>query len=260
MRARILTVGDELLIGQVVDTNAAWIGERLTALGVIVERVVTAPDHSGSIRSELERALASADVVILTGGLGPTHDDVTRTAVSDLYGAGLRTDEAVLERIRARFARRGLEMTESSRSVALVPEGFEARPNPVGTAPGLRHGPVPDRGWGELWVLPGVPHEMTRLMEDEVLPGLARADGLRFIAQKTLLTTGVGESRLQEMIDPPDGVAVSLAFLPSVHGVRLRVTGRGETREEADAHVAMLERHLPSDRSSSGRERRRWRR
>jgi nicotinamide-nucleotide amidase len=247
MRAWILTIGDELLIGQVVNTNASWIGERLTALGATPERMVTVSDAPDAIRAALGEALAAGDLVVATGGLGPTHDDVTRAAVCDLYGVSLRLDEGELERVKARFARRGIPMPETNRSQALIPDGFEALPNPVGTAAGLLHPGLPERGWGLLVVLPGVPHEMTALMEREVLPRLARTEGLPFIVQKTLLTTGSGESSLQEAVGPLDdllGPMLGLAYLPSVHGVRLRITGRGPTRAEAEERAVRLERRL----------------
>lgn len=247
MRAWIVTVGDELLVGQVVNSNVAWIGEQLTALGISVDQSVTVPDQADRIRRALEDALDASDVVIVTGGLGPTHDDVTRSALCDLFNVTLRLDEAELDRVKVRFARRGIAMPETNRSQALVPEGFESLGNPVGSAAGLRHGGGGDSGWGQLFVLPGVPHEMIALMVEKVIPRLRQTEGLPGIAQTTLLTTGIGESSLAERIGPLDdylGPDLRLAYLPNVHGVRLRMTGFGATNAEARGRVEILERHL----------------
>ena len=234
MKAALLTVGDELLIGQVVNTNAAWLGEQLSLAGVEVFTSIVLPDDRHRIREALHRASTEASLVVLTGGLGPTHDDVTREAVASFAGVRLEVDEAVLESIEARFSSRGRTMPDRNAVQAQVPEGFDVLRNPVGTAPGL---------WGKLEVgdrtvllavLPGVPHEMRYLTEHEVLPRLREAAGLRVIRHRTLLTAGIGESHLQELLGdipehlPPD---LRLAFLPGSRGVRLRITGAGDDPE-----------------------------
>lgn len=245
MRARLLTIGDEILVGQVVDTNAAWLGEVLTGIGIRVERADTVGDDLPAIVELLRDGLERADLVVVTGGLGPTHDDVTKAAVMQVYGVGSRFDEEVFGHVKARFERRGLAMAASNRAQAEIPLGFDALPNPVGTAPGLWRDA--DAGFGILVVMPGVPHEMKTITDGSVVPRLSALSGRGVIVQRTLLTTGIGESALQERIAPIDHLLstdASLAYLPSIHGVRLRVTGRGRDPESAAAHVEALVRHV----------------
>ncbi|WP_412067853.1 competence/damage-inducible protein A [Rubrivirga sp. IMCC43871] len=235
MTGHLLTVGDEILLGQIVDTNAAWLGERLAAAGVDVRRSETVGDDHGEIVRALERAYADgAAVVIVTGGLGPTHDDVTKAAVAEVFGRELEFRPDVLDRIEARYASRGRTMPAVGRVMAEVPAGFDALPNPTGSAPGL---------WGEgegrmVAVMPGVPHEMEAIANGAVLPRLVeRQDGV--VLSRTLLTVGKGESDLSEMIDAaaalPD--AVKLAYLPSTGHVRVRLTARGPSRDAAQADL-----------------------
>lgn len=243
-----MTVGDELLIGQVVNTNAAWMGEQLSLAGVDVRRVLTLGDRAEAIHAALADAYRTSELVIVTGGLGPTHDDVTRDAVAGFFGAALRLNEAVLEHIQARFAARGYEMPSSNRKQAMVPEGFEVLPNPIGTAPGLWYaGEGTDVRPRVLAVLPGVPSEMRALMESEVLPRLRKRKGLRVIRHRTLLTTGIGESNLQERIgDLSSRLSedVRLAYLPGPSGVRLRLTAAGEDRDGVEDELDRLEAYL----------------
>ena len=132
MIAILLTVGDELLIGQTVNTNVAWIGERLSAVGVTVRRSVTVSDEAGEIRTALRQSLADADVVICTGGLGPTHDDITKKAIADELGRALVFRDDVFDDLKAKYASRGRPMADRNRVQAEVPDGFEALPNPIG--------------------------------------------------------------------------------------------------------------------------------
>src|SRR5690606_38657620 len=165
MIAVILTVGDELLIGQVVNTNAAWLGERLGLAGVTVTRMETVGDDVAVIRRALERAFAEADLAVVTGGLGPTHDDLTVEAVAEAFGRGVEFRPDLMAEVEAKFAARGRPVRSAHRAFAEAPEGFEALPNPRGMAPGL---------WGEdagrlVAVLPGVPYEMQAIVEGHVL-------------------------------------------------------------------------------------------
>ena len=251
MEAEIITVGDELLIGQVVNTNAAWMGEQLSLAGVDVARVLTLGDEVGAIQAALADAYRTSELVIITGGLGPTHDDVTREAVAGFFEAPLKLDEDVLAHIQARFARRGYEMPGSNQSQAMVPESFEVLPNPAGTAPGLWYADEEGGRPRLLAVLPGVPHEMRALMENEVLPRLRRHKNLRVIRHRTLLTSGIGESSLQERLgDLSDWLSdqVRLAYLPGGGSVRLRLTAFGDDRigveEKLDAFEAHLRRRI----------------
>lgn len=247
MKAEILTIGDELLIGQIVNTNAAWLGEQLNLMGVEVTRMVTVGDDAGAIVAALDEAFRSAELVITTGGLGPTHDDVTKVAVARYFGVEMQFDEDTFERIRQRFARRGLRMAESNRSQAMVPEGFDMLPNPVGTAPGLWYAGEQGGRKRLLAVLQGVPHEMKTLMQDEVLPRLYAHKDLQVIGHRTLLTAGIGESSLQEQIGDLSaylGPRLRLAFLPGTGGVRLRLSAYGDDAAEVEARLDRLEAHL----------------
>ena len=253
MLGHLLTVGDEILLGQVVNTNAAWLGERLAEVGVDVRRSETVGDDADAIATAIERAYADgAAVVVVTGGLGPTHDDVTKAAVARVFGRALAFRPGVLAQIEARYAARGRTMPPVGRVMAEVPDGFEALPNPKGSAPGL---------WGQreaggrrelVAVLPGVPHEMRAITDASVLPRLvALQDAV--VLSRTLLTVGKGESQIADEIGDlvgafPDGI--TLAYLPSFGEVRLRVTARGPDR---DAAREALDRAADAVRGRLGR-------
>lgn len=249
MKAAILTIGDELLIGQVINTNAAWLGEQLDLAGVDVVHMVTLGDDEAVIQQELESAYTLVDAILITGGLGPTHDDVTREAVARFFGVDLVVHEDIIAQIERRFAARGLVMPASNRTQAMVPEGFEVLPNPVGTAPGLWFEEADGERERILAVLPGVPYEMKRLMQDDVLPRLLAHKGLAVIRHRTLLTTGIGESNLQDEIGDLSTIltpSLRLAYLPGTSGVRLRLSARGTTEEEVTARLDGLEAYLRS--------------
>jgi len=237
MTALLLTVGDEILLGQITDTNAAWLGAHLPAAGVHVMR----GESVGDTREAIVGALAGATerVVIVTGGLGATTDDLTREAVAAFAGRDLVFRPDLYDGLAAFYRDRGRPVPEAAAHVmAHAPDGFEALDNPVGTAPGL---------WGDVTVggrdvtlilLPGVPREMRAIAEASVLPRLAaRAD--EAVAWRTLLTIGVPETEVSAMLD---GVALPAglgwAFLPSVGSVRVRVTGVGPDRAAVEAAVA----------------------
>lgn len=238
MQATLLTIGDELLIGQVVNTNAAWLGEHLGALGAMVRRMVTVGDDDATIGEALSDALADSELVVCTGGLGPTHDDRTVRAVAAALGRSIRIDGSVMADVEAKFAERGRRMAEANRRLAEVPEGFTVLPNPVGTAPGL---------WGEadgrvVVVLPGVPREMKALVTESVAPRLAERIGEAAVAQKTLHTVGEGESDLAERLGADwEAGGRSLAFLPNYGVVRLRLTATSSDRPAAERELAAFE-------------------
>lgn len=239
MTATILTIGDEILIGQIVNTNAAWIGEELTRIGVRPRRMVVVPDSHEAIAEALRAGMASSRVLLVTGGLGPTHDDVTREVVADVFDVPLLEDPAILEEVRQRFERRGWDMPASNHSQALVPQGFEALANPAGTAPLLLGQYEHSEGPGLIAVMPGVPFEMQHFMTAEVLPRVRELSGAPEIRQKTLLTVGIGESHLNERLSGVEAYlvdGVELAFLPNLRTLRLRMTS---TRTEDDGHEAM---------------------
>lgn len=245
MKAAILTIGDELLLGQIVNTNAAWLGEHLDRLGVELEQTVAVADREEAIGHALERTFEVADLVVTTGGLGPTHDDVTRRAVAEFIGRGLSFDEAVFAQIQQRFAQSGRAVPGSNRVQAMVPEGFEVLPNARGTAPGLWY---EEESTGRmLAVLPGVPHEMKALLLEEVMPRLQKHLGERVNKHRMLLTTGVGESTLHEKVGDLSGIlndSLRLAFLPGTTGVRLRISAYGASEDEVDGKLDRLEKYL----------------
>lgn len=247
MTAILLTVGDELLVGQIVNTNVAWIGEQLSAVGVSVRRAVTVSDEPNEIRSALRQSLADADVVIATGGLGPTHDDVTKKAVADELGRPLRLDEAVLDDLRQKYAARNRPMAERNRVQAEVPEGFTVLRNPVGTAPGLWFEDEEGGRRRALAILPGVPREMKVLMQEEVLPRVVDLNGEADVVQKTLLTVGRGEADLADSLGDLGAwlsPELRLAFLPSSGVVKLRITALGTDRADAEARLAAFEAYV----------------
>ncbi|MEQ9399799.1 MAG: competence/damage-inducible protein A [Longimicrobiales bacterium] len=244
--AVVVTVGDELLSGRTIDTNAAHLGRVLGDLGIPVLLRHTVGDRDDEIRRAVADGLTRADLVVVSGGLGPTPDDLTREAVAGLLGRRLLHDEDVLERIRVRFREAGREdLPDPNRRVAQVPEGARVLPNPVGTAPGL----VLEREGRRVLLLPGVPGELRALVDAE-LPGIARevfGDRLQAVQVRQIHTTGVPESALAQAIGEllPEGAdRLQLAFLPDRRGVDLRMTAVGMTPAEAAARFDALERTL----------------
>ena len=240
MDAYLLSIGDELLIGQTTNTNAAWLGERLSLMGLEVVEGRTLTDRNDRIRAALHDACAAADLVVITGGLGPTHDDLTKIAVADFLGVEMQRDDALWERIQTYYTERNRPVPERAAQIADMPAGFEKLANPIGTAPGLRfQGPASDNAL--LIVLPGVPAEMKAIFDASVQPLLADRTDLRSTAHRTLQTTGIGESDLQAEIGDAETLLperVSLAYLPSTSGVRLRLTARAD---DSDAATQILD-------------------
>jgi nicotinamide-nucleotide amidase len=220
-RAGILTIGNEVLYGQTVDGNAAFLGRELQALGFDVPWRRTVGDRVPDIMEAVDSGLSSCDILMATGGLGPTSDDVTRQATARLFRSKLVLDKSLLEGIRSRFARRGLRMPACNRVQAMVPSGAEILPNPQGTAPGL----VFRRGGRMAALLPGVPREMEAIWNGSLRPMLAGTGG-RGVAVVTLRTFGLPESAVADRLRHiektlPRG---SMAYLPSLRGVDLRLT------------------------------------
>jgi nicotinamide-nucleotide amidase len=239
MTAELITIGDELLIGQVVNTNQAFIAERVNGLGIRIARMTTVGDDLDAIVASFADGMARADVVLVTGGLGPTHDDITRTAVCRLLDTDLVVNEDVRRHIESLLAIRNLSWSHAMDDQIRVPRAATVLPNPAGTAPGLwceRNGRV-------LVVMPGVPYEMKAIMEGSVLPRLAERHAGRVIIQRTLRTTGIPESMLAQQIGDLDEVleTARLAFLPSPRGVRLRISVEASERGTAEALVARVE-------------------
>ncbi|HZG26751.1 MAG TPA: competence/damage-inducible protein A [Chitinophagaceae bacterium] len=237
VQASIITIGDELLIGQVIDTNSAWMATELNTSGVWVRRRVAVGDNREDIIKALDEESRICDVILITGGLGPTADDITKPVLCDYFGGKLVVDASALQNVKDIFARLNRPMIEPNLKQAEVPDTCTVIPNKRGTAPGM---------WfekdGKIFVsMPGVPHEMKGMMTDYVLPQLPNYFKMPAIVSRTLLTAGVGESFLAEMIKDfeqalPTGI--KLAYLPNYGMVRLRLTGIGNQKEEIEAEIS----------------------
>ncbi|MBX6362233.1 MAG: competence/damage-inducible protein A [Gemmatimonadetes bacterium] len=224
----IVAVGNELLLGETVDTNAAWLGRRLAAVGVRVARRATVGDTAADIRDAVTEALERTGAVICTGGLGPTPDDLTKPVVAAIFRRELVLDAALLEALRRRFEARGIRMAPNNRTQAEVPAGATIFPNPRGTAPGLL---LEDERGRFAILLPGVPAEMRAIVDGSVIDYLVRRWPARPgpILHRTLRTTGIPESTLAERVADllPPLEPLTVAFLPSAVGVDIRLTSWG---------------------------------
>jgi nicotinamide-nucleotide amidase len=244
LSCEVLAVGTELLLGQIVDTNSAWIGEQLAASGIDSLHQTKVGDNLGRIVDALRLALARSDAVIVCGGLGPTHDDITREAIAEVMGVPLVPDEQVAQVIRDLFASRGRRMPDNNLRQALVPDGATVIPQTRGTAPGL----ICPVGSKVVYAVPGVPHEMRDMLERAVLVDLRhRAGETSVIASRVLRTWGDSESGLNERLDPLitrlDAAGnPTLAFLASGwEGLKVRLTAKAATAAEAEALLATWE-------------------
>jgi nicotinamide-nucleotide amidase len=229
MLAEIVTIGDEILIGQVVDTNSAWIAQQLNAIGISVKQISSVSDNREHILTSLAEAHARADVILMTGGLGPTKDDITKKTLAEYFGSKLIENKQVLENVESIFRRlRGpaAELLDINREQALVPENCHVLVNHNGTAPGM---------WfeheGKIYIsMPGVPHEMMYMMDEAVIPKLKSSLNLPSIIHLTIMTAGEGESYLAKKIeDIEDSLPpyIKLAYLPKPGQVRLRLSAHG---------------------------------
>jgi competence/damage-inducible protein CinA-like protein len=242
MRCDIVAVGTELLLGQIIDTNSAWLGENLAANGIDSLLQVKVGDNLGRVESVLRSTLANADAVIVCGGLGPTHDDLTREAIAAVMGVELINDPAVADVITNMFASRGRYMAANNLRQALVPVGATIIPQTRGTAPGLICPITVDGVDKVVYAVPGVPHEMKEMVERAVLPDLRRRSGdTGVIVSRTLRTWGESESGLNERLDPvisrlDEAGNPTLAFLASGwEGLKVRLTAKAATQAEAES-------------------------
>jgi nicotinamide-nucleotide amidase len=238
MRCEIVAVGTELLLGQIVDTNSSWMGEQLAVIGVEHLRQTKVGDNLGRIVDAITEALDRAEAVIVCGGLGPTQDDITREAIAKVMGVDLVRDEAIAARIRDLFASRGRAMPDNNLRQADVPVGAMVIEQRTGTAPGL----ICPVGDGVVYAVPGVPYEMKEMLERAVLPDLAARAGQRqAIVSRVLRTWGESESRVAELLEPrlrvlDDTGEATIAFLASgIEGIKVRLTARADTVEDAEA-------------------------
>jgi nicotinamide-nucleotide amidase len=242
MRCDVVAVGTELLLGQIVDTNSAWLGEQLAANGIDSLLQVKVGDNLARVEAVLRTTVVNADAVIVCGGLGPTHDDLTREAIAAVMEVELATDDAVAEVITNMFASRGRYMAANNLRQALVPVGATIIPQTRGTAPGLICPVTVDGVDKVVYAVPGVPHEMKEMVERAVLPDLRRRSGeTGVIVSRTLRTWGESESGLNERLDPlisrlDDAGNPTLAFLASGwEGLKIRLTAKAATPAEAES-------------------------
>ncbi|MCQ0110161.1 competence/damage-inducible protein A [Zhouia amylolytica] len=238
MNAEIITIGDEILIGQIVDTNSSFIAKALNKIGVSVFQMTSIQDERAHILNALNEAERRADIIILTGGLGPTKDDITKYTLCEYFNDELVENEAVLKHVEALFKKYlSVPLLDVNKKQAWLPSKAEVLFNNFGTAPGMWFA----KGEKIFVSLPGVPFEMKSLIEDEVIPRIQNAYKTPYILHKTILTYGIGESALADLIsDWEDNLPsfVRLAYLPNLGKVRLRLTAKGDNRELIDSEVA----------------------
>ncbi len=238
MNATIVTIGDEILIGQIVDTNSVSIAKHLNNIGIIVAQKLSIGDTKEAIMESLTKAMTTTDIVIVTGGLGPTKDDITKYTLAQMFNSELEYNETEGEHIRQLLARRGIPFTELNRGQALLPKCCTVLHNAHGTAPGMWFDTP--RG-GALISLPGVPFEMEHLMADEVVPRLKERYNLSSIVHSTLITRGIPESLLAERIEGWEDALpkwLHLAYLPAPNVVRLRLSAYDVERDVAEREIS----------------------
>lgn len=253
-RATIITIGDELLIGQIIDTNSAWIAQQLNQIGIDVTRRVAIADSKEAIVTALNDELPHADIILLTGGLGPTADDVTKPVLCDFFGGKLIVDEKVLEHVKNIFLRRNRPLLERNLKQAEVPDVCTVIPNALGTAPGMLF----EQNGKIIVSMPGVPFEMKGMMSETILPMFEKKfQKSNAIVHRNILTFGEGESFLAEKIkDIEESLPthIKLAYLPSPYAVKLRLTAHGqeetplilETEKYRDAIASRVASHVVS--------------
>ncbi|SDM78216.1 nicotinamide-nucleotide amidase [Daejeonella rubra] len=236
MIAEIITIGDEILIGQIVDTNSAWMAQKLNLAGIRIKQITSVSDDRQHILDTLHQASQRADLILITGGLGPTKDDITKKTLAEYFQTGLRTDTDALENVERIFARYKVPVSDINKKQAEVLENCTTLLNMNGTAPGM---------WIEnnnkIYIsMPGVPFEMMYMMEELVIPRIKGAFKLPNIYHHTILTAGIGESILAEKIsDVEDSLPehIKLAYLPKLGMVRLRLSGSGQDAEKLNAEI-----------------------
>ena len=251
MKAEIITIGDEILIGQTIDTNSAWLGEQLHLIGVQLNRIVTISDTPEAISDAIEDSFNRADLILMTGGLGPTQDDVTKETLAEYFGTTLERNQEILHAIDSYFAAKGLQMLESNRKQADLPKDAKILRNTRGTAMGMwfeKNGKV-------LISMPGVPYEMKGIMRDHGLAMLQDYFPTKTILHRTIQTQGIGESFLADKISDWETAlrndGVFLAYLPSPGLVKLRLTAYAENgnkkaiTDKLAHYISELERRIP---------------
>lgn len=248
MKATILTIGDEILIGQIVDTNSVSIAKHLNTAGIVVREKISIGDDRTQILDTVSRALRDSEVTVITGGLGPTKDDITKKTLAELFNSDMHYDEAVAAHVERMLTARGIDFNELNRSQALVPDACTVLFNAHGTAPGMWF----ERDGHVVVSLPGVPYEMEHLMQDEVMPRLKARFSLRQIVHRTMITAGLPESMLAKRIETWENALppyLKLAYLPNPGAVRLRLSAyevEGESvAREIERQFEALRRIIP---------------
>ncbi len=243
MKAEIITIGDEILIGQIVDTNSAWMGQQLNLLGIEIYQVTSVHDNHAHILKALENAEKKADLVLITGGLGPTKDDITKKCLCDYFHTQLVFYPEVLEHVKSLLSVRNVAINQLNRDQALLPENCTVLHNSAGTASGMWF----ERNNTIFVSMPGVPFEMEAIMTEEVFPRLKKLGISQSIVHKTVLTIGIPESMLAERLEHWENALpefIKLAYLPSPMMVKLRLSGYGADeqiiRREIDEQVSKL--------------------
>lgn len=236
MKAELITIGDEILIGQIVDTNSAWMGQQLNLLGIEVYQVTSVHDNHDHIMKALAEAEENADLVLITGGLGPTKDDITKHTLCEYFGTELVFHPEVLEHVRSLLSSRNVNINQLNTDQALLPASCTVLHNSAGTAAGMWF----ERNNTIFVSMPGVPFEMEAIMTEEVFPRLTKLGITQSIVHKTVLTIGLPESMLAEKIEQWESALpyfIKLAYLPSPMMVRLRLSGYGTDQSELEAEI-----------------------
>lgn len=236
MLAEIITIGDEILIGQIVDTNSAFLGKEFNKVGISIYQITSIQDDKAHILKALKEAEENADIIIITGGLGPTKDDITKHTLCEYFNDSLVEDKAVLANVEQIFSKYNRPLLDVNKQQALVPSKCKVLMNHNGTAPGM---------WleknGKVFVsLPGVPYEMKALISDQVIPELIKQFKFPYIEHKTILTYGLGESALAERIEAWENHLpsfIKLAYLPSLGRVRMRLSGKSFDKTKLENEI-----------------------
>ena len=243
MLAEIITIGDEILIGQIVDTNSAWMAAELNKIGVKVKQITSISDEAQHIVKALEEAQSRAEIILITGGLGPTKDDITKLTLAKYFNMPLRLDEETLAHVKEFFDKLNRPMIEVNIKQAEVPDGCTVIKNKNGTAPCMwfeHHGKI-------IVSMPGVPFEMKYLMADEIIPRIKERFEMPFIFHQSILTAGLGESFLAEQIADIENALpdyIKLAYLPKLGQVRLRLSATGTDENQVLTDVAYYTKQI----------------
>lgn len=247
LNASILSIGDEILIGQIQNTNSKWIAEKITQIGCSVKKISSVGDNYNEITSEIDTLLNISDLLIITGGLGPTHDDITKQVLCDYFNDYLVENSEWLEKIRKQFSRRGIQLSKRNQEQALIPKNAKLLYNEIGTAPGMLFA-----NKGKYVIsLPGVPQEVYCIMQDEALKFISDVIGAtseETILYKNIQTAGIAESTLADLLQVDEKLLgkSTIAFLPSFAGVKLRIGAFGNNQFEAKNELERIKSHIIS--------------